>query len=187
MMAAVKTGNVPFASHLEKCEPCRQLFELLSHLTGVESELTEPQSSDCAVPVEYEPSLESVYRHRAIARLVESRHPARTIGGLVVYDSWANLPAVQVRDALLEGERRMRLKAGRFTLELIGDRQLEQWEFVARVYDRTKVTPEFILQVGRKKLYARSQNCFFWSAKRPPRKVQLLSPSTRIDFGTLKW
>jgi hypothetical protein len=36
-------------------------------------------------------------------------------------------------------------------------------------------------------MYAKSQHCFFWTAKRPPRRIQLLSPSVKIDFGSISW
>jgi hypothetical protein len=175
MLKAIKSGTVPFASHLDCCPACRQLFELLLHYGAAGR---GPHA---------EPSPESVYRHIAIARLAESRRPKRTLAGSVVYDSWAQLPALQMREAALDGERRLRLAASEYSMEFIADRQLKIWDFVARVYDRDTATSEFILQIGRKKLYIRAHQCYFWSAKNPPRRIQLLSPSFRIDFGRLRW
>jgi len=175
MLRAIRTGRIPFARHLAECEDCQNLFAMLSRVhTGVEE-------------IDESPGEHAVYRHRAIALLVQSRHPRSSVDGDVVFDSWAHLPPTQVRAATLEGERRLRLKAGRFTLEFIADRQLDGWEFVARVYDQTRATSEFVLQVGQKKLYPCAQQCFFWSAKHPPRRIQLLSPELRIDFGRLRW
>ena len=187
MLAAIKLGTVPFADHLKSCESCRQLFEILSQFGEWEVGKDTGDPGREAGDIRFEAPLDSVYRHRAIARLIQSRRPERTIDGKVAFDSWADLPAVEVREAALEGERRLRLTADRYTLELIGDRRLDRWEFVARVYDRKKVSSEFILQIGRKKLHPCSQACFFWDAKRPPRRIQLLSPSLKIDFGEVRW
>ncbi len=123
----------------------------------------------------------------AISRLVESRNPERSVPGAVVFDSWQDLPVTQTRYVAPGLERRLRLRSDRYLLELVGDRQLREWDFVARVYDREKVTRQFILQVGRRKLYPEVQDCFYWSSARPPRRIQLLSPSLRIDFGNIKW
>ena len=175
MLEAIRSGVIPFQDHLDQCEECRNLFAVLSRVT-TEAELAAS-----------EPSRHSVYRHRAIALIDQSRHPRRQIAGAVVFDSWSHLSNVQVRDAVLEGERRLRLKAGRYVVELVADRQLDTWEFTARVYAGTAVTSEFILQIGRRKLFAEAQQCYFWTAKHPPRRVRLLSPDVGVDFGELSW
>jgi hypothetical protein len=176
MLRAIVTGSVPFKSHLARCETCRMLFELLS--------IHRAEAPDSLISV---PPVGALYRQMAISRLAESRNPERSVSGAIIFDSWQHLPVSQTRDAAPGLERRMRLKSDQYLLELIGDRQLREWDFVARVYDRARVTREFILKVGRRKLYPELQDCFFWSSARPPRRIQLLSPSLRVDFGNIKW
>ncbi len=175
MLKAIQTGEVPFSSHLVRCAECRELYELFVQYRPDE------RLNDL------EPSSQSVARARAVPKLVESRSPARAITGGVAFDSWADLPAVQIRSAVGTLERRIRLEAGKYTLELVADRVQTEWEFVARIYDRHQVTSEFILQVGRRKLVPQSQRCYFWSAKNPPKTMQLLSSALKIDFGKLTW
>jgi hypothetical protein len=176
MLRAIVTGSVPFAAHLTHCETCRTLFGLLSvhHTEAPDSHISPP-------------SVSALYRQMAISRLAESRNPEHSVPGAIIFDSWQHLPASQTRDAAPGLERRMRLEYGQYLLELVGDRQLREWDFVARVYDRARATRQFILQIGRRKLYPEVQDCFYWSSARPPRRIQLLSPSLRIDFGNIKW
>jgi hypothetical protein len=58
---------------------------------------------------------------------------------------------------------------------------------VARVYEHHKASRDFILQVGSRKLCAGRRDCFFWSSRRPPRRLRLLSPALLIDLGSLQW
>jgi len=175
LLNAAATGEVPFASHLKRCAQCRELFELFVQY-GPDERL-----KDLAPPPQ------SVARAAAVPKLVESRRPARAVSGRLAFDSWADLPAVQFRSAVGSLERRVRLEAGPYTLELVAERGQSEWEFVARIYDRDKVTSEFILKAGRRKLVPRSQACYYWSAKNPPRVLQLLSSELKIDFGKLTW
>jgi hypothetical protein len=175
MFKAIRSGTVPFASHLEQCDHCRILFKLLSHHNlPYSAELEKPDQA-------------AIRQWGQIPRLAQSRRPVRAIRGRVVLDSWAHLPAMQIRQAPPDVERHVSFAAGQYTLELVADRSTEGWEFVARVYDRDKVTSEFFLQVGRTKLSPESHDCYFWTASKPPRSLKLLSPSLKIDFGKLSW
>ena len=175
MIRAIRSGSISFKSHLKQCQACRQVFELLSK--RIKKPMIEP----------VDPPMRSVYRHMAVPRMIESRHPARTMDGNVVFDSWSQLPIVQTRDSGYGVERRLRFRADRFTLEFVAEHQQGRWQFVARVYDGCTVTPEFILQVGKTKLVPEGHRCFFWSSTRPPRKIQLLSPSVKIVLDGLSW
>jgi len=175
MVQAIRSGTVPFRSHLKQCQACTQVFELLSKT--VTKSAAEPAN----------PSMQSIYRHMAVPRMIESRHPARSMDGAIVFDSWSQLPVVQTRDSGYGVERRLRFKADRFTLEFVAEHQQGRWQFVARVYDGDTVTPDFILQAGRRKLVPEGHRCFFWSSTRPPKKIQLLSPSLKIVLDGLSW
>lgn len=175
LLRAAQSGKVPFASHLARCAECRELYELFVQY-GPDERL-----KDLA------PSPQSVALAKAIPRLVASRRPARAVAGRVAFDSWADVPAVQLRSAVGTLERRLRFEAGKYTLEIVAERAQKEWEFVARIYERQEVTSEFILKVGSRKLVPQSQRCYYWTAKNPPRTLQLLSPDLKIDFGKLTW
>ncbi len=98
-----------------------------------------------------------------------------------------DVPAMQIREAPSDLERRLRLTAQGYTLELVADRRGKGWEFVARVYFKEQVCTEFILQVGRLKLGPEAHDCYFWSTPKPPRSLKLLSPELKIDFGEITW
>lgn len=175
MFEAIKTGRVPFRNHLAQCESCRQLFELLS-LSGEadQSALTAPSPA-------------SLYRARAIALQDRSRQPERSLKGELAHDSWSGLPAQQVRDAAFSGERRLRFKTGETVLDLVIEKTAGQFELVARVYEKGLPSTRYLLQIGRRKLYPENHNCFYWNSTQAPRRISLLSPSVKLDFGTLAW
>jgi hypothetical protein len=175
MMKAIKTGSVPFEAHLKECRSCNEMFEFLSSIDILKRQPLEPVSEGL------------ISRFSLIPVLVGSHKPARSVTGAVKFDSWSQLPALAARDGAKGMERRMRLKAGRITLELVAEHRPEGWEFTARVYDKRKVDSNFVLKIGRQKIPAGLQSCFFWSSEKPPRRIQLLSPKVFIDFGPLNW
>jgi hypothetical protein len=175
MLRAIKTGSVPFDAHLKECPSCSEMFEFLSSI-GIANRLPLEQASE-----------DLVSRFSLIPLLVGTQKPARSISGSLRFDSWQHLPAFAARDGAKGMERRMRLKAGRITLELVAEHRPEGWEFTARVYDKREITSGFVLKTGRRKIPAGLQNCFFWSSEKPPRRIQLLSPKVLIDFGPLSW
>ncbi len=175
MMKAIETGSVPFEAHLSECENCSEMFEFLSSI-GIAKRLPLEKASE-----------ELISRFSLIPLLAGSQKPSKSISGDVSFDSWSQLPAFAARDGAKGMERRMRLKAGQITLELVAEHRPEGWEFTARVYDKRKVTSNYVLKIGRRKIPAGLQSCFFWSSDTPPRKIQLLSPKVLIDFGPLNW
>ena len=175
MMKAIETGKVPFGAHLEECRDCREMFEFLASV-----DISNRSQLDT-------PSEELISRLSLIPLLSGTHKPAQTVSGRVGFDSWSQLPALAARDGAKGMERRMRLKAGRITLELVAEHRPEGWEFTARVYDGRQVTSDYVLKVGRKRIPAGLQSCFFWSSERPPKRIQLLSPKVLIDFGQLNW
>jgi hypothetical protein len=168
-----RAGEV--VEHLKSCESCRLLSDMLQCARrDSQAEIVPPPNG-------------LMIRSRAIARLIESRNPGRTLMGAAIFDSWTDRPALAVRDSAPGVERRLRWRAAQFSVELVGNRQLADWDFVARVYDGRKVSRQFILQAGSRKLVAGRGDCYHWSARRPTRRLQLLSPSLRIDLGSLLW
>jgi len=150
MFKAIQTGQMPFADHLDQCEPCRQLFELLK-LVEKAGDLTGPS-----------PAPSNLYRARAIALQASSRRPSRTLTGELAHDSWAGLPAQQVRDAAYSGERQLRFRAGEFMLELVIEKTAEKYEVVGRVYEQGVPSTRFLLQIGRRKLIPGNHKCYYW-------------------------
>lgn len=133
------------------------------------------------------PSDEAMIKQEGIALIAASRAPARTVRGKVVFDSWHDLPAMAIRDAAIGIERRLRFRAGRIVLEFVAERQPDGWEFTAKVYENGRAVSDYVLKVGGRRFLPSARHCYNWLAPHPPRKIQLLSPSLRVDLGKLGW
>ena len=129
----------------------------------------------------------AVGRVKEIARGGAAGETGGTIRGELSFDSWQGMPAVALRDAGPGCERRLRLTAGRFELDIVAERGEEEWEFIARVYEKGRVLTGFALKAGRRKIVASSQGFFHWQCKRPPQRLVLQSPAMSIDFGAVSW
>jgi len=175
MIEAIKTGQIPFKAHLDKCRECREVFEALSRfpLAGrVPIARLTPGALD---------------RYAAVPLIDRQPASAQRITGQVAFDSWANRPAAQIRDVTVGLIRRVCLQAGKLSLEIVAERRQDCWEFVARVYDRKTVSSEYVLRVGAKKLLPRSQGFYHWSSKGTPRTLKLLSQDLQVEFERLSW
>jgi hypothetical protein len=175
LIAALSVGDDDVMRHLTQCEECRIIFDLL-----------EASCSD-SLDIIVSPPEAVTQTSKAIARLVAGRRPSRKVTAITVFDSWDSRPALAMRDLTPDVERRLRFRAGPFTIELVANRRVVDWECVARVYDRGRISRKFLLQVGSKKLLPEAGDCFFWTSKRPPRCMKLLSGPLLIDLGRLKW
>lgn len=175
MLDAVETGVVGFRSHLNKCESCRILFELLSEFPIAGS--TElPHSS---------PNL--LKRIEAIPSRFRDKPNFPVVAGFIVSDSWSQMASAQLRDVATDVTRRLVLKAGQVKLELSAERHLGSWEFAARVYDKGKASAQFVIKAGARKVQAGPLGFYCWSSKRPPAKIGLLQNSHVIEFESLSW
>lgn len=133
------------------------------------------------------PSEAAVDRYCNIPLLFEKRSCATPVWGRTIYDSWAERPAMALRDTADGFIRRLKLKAGNLVLEIVAERRDNVWEFVARVYDRKEVTNSYVLKVGNRKLLPQTGGFFVWSSRIVPRILNLESFETRIDFEKLSW
>ncbi|MBU0983741.1 MAG: hypothetical protein KKA42_07710, partial [candidate division Zixibacteria bacterium] len=128
LLKAIESQTNRFSGHLAECEECRDLYDLLSR-HGI-----------TVGPVTEEPSTAAVDCWAAIARIESSRKPRRSVAGQLAYDSWTQRPVMQVRDGGSALERRVRFQAGKYTIEIVGDRGSAGWDFSARVYIGKTVT-----------------------------------------------
>lgn len=175
MIKAIKEGRVPFKAHLKQCSPCREMFEALEQFPLASRE-----------PL-VQPSPDALDRYSAIPLVDRRPVAARRIEGRVSFDSWADCPAAQLRDMTVGMIRRICLKAGKLSLEIVAERRQDCWEFVGRVYDRKNVSSEYVLRVGARKLLPRSQGFYHWSSKGTPRTFKLLSQDLQVEFERLSW
>ena len=175
LLKAIESGKGHLTAHLRHCRECRDLYELLSAFHVA-------RSIDPLLP-----SDEAMVKQEGIALIAASRSPARTVRGQVVFDSWRDLPAMDVRDAAIGIERRLRFRAGRIVLEFVAERQPEGWEFTAKVYENGRTASDYVLKVGGRKFLPSARHCYNWLAPYPPREIQLLSPSLRVDLDKLGW
>jgi hypothetical protein len=84
-------------------------------------------------------------------------------------------------------ERNLHFASGAIRLELVADRTPEGWRFAARCYKSEIPSGEFILKIGTKRILPGLHDCYSWFSPKPPRTIQLLSPSLRLVFETGKW
>lgn len=133
------------------------------------------------------PAQEAIERYCNIPLLFEECADARSVRGRTVYDSWANGPAIALRDTTDGRIRRLKLKADNLTLEIVAEKQDNQWEFVARVYKGSGVTNSFVLKVGGHRFLPQTGGFFVWSSKIVPRMLRLESFETSINFEKLSW
>lgn len=155
-------------------------------LSSIE-ELLKHQRELGAPEAVFEPPTEAVARLGVIPLLFDEPLNLATGFGAVVYDSWADGPAVAMRDISDGHIRRLKLKSGKVSCEIVAERTKGQWEFVARVYRGTSVMHDFVMSIGKKKLLSESGGFFRWSSKGVPRKISLTSPKERFTFERLSW
>ena len=135
----------------------------------------------------YEPSEDAMARLSVIPLLFdEPRNPTVNTGSLV-YASWAQGPPVALRDVTDGFVRRIQLKAGKVSLEIVAEMSKGRWEFVARVYRGRSVVHDFVMNVGRKKILSESGGYYRWSSKTVPHKIGLTSIGKRLTFERLSW
>jgi len=126
-------------------------------------------------------------RAESIPLMFDASRAATEQTGGVVYDSWQQGPAIALRDVTDGHVRRLRLKAGAITLEVLAERQRRGWDFVARVYRGRKVAHDFVLTIGSRKVMPRSGGYYQWTSVREPRRLGLLSYDATISFDEVGW
>lgn len=174
MAAATKRRN-PFAAHLKVCRECRIIYQLMS-------KVSQQGGPDIECTTE-----EAVIRHVQIPLLHDKSSSVRTIPGTVVYDSWFDRAAVNIRDVTFGHVRRIKMKAGKTSLEIVAERHEGGWSFVARIYEKNAVSFKYVLTVGSKRLLSKAQGFYHWSSIRPPRIIKVKADNTEIVFERLQW
>ena len=175
MLTAVHSGVVPFQDHLNDCPDCNEVFSLLSRYTCAGSESLVSSSPRQLKVLE------------KIGRRMPSWSPSEVIQGFLKVDSWARIPALQLRDAAGGLERRLHLEAGAYSLELVAEQQRESWAFVARVYKDGQVSRDFVLKAGAQKILAEDDGFYHWTSPSTPHTLKLISEAFRIDFQKVSW
>jgi hypothetical protein len=132
------------------------------------------------------PSGASLERLEAIPLLFETGR-ARALPGKIVYDSWAHGPAVALRDVTDGHVRRVVLRAGKVSLEIVAERRQRDWQFVARVYSGGQVRHGFVLKVGARKLLPGSGGFYQWTSRAVPHSLSLFSYRKNLVFERVSW
>jgi len=135
----------------------------------------------------FEPSVASAARWKVIPLMDETVQKTRPRHGRVVFDSWEMAPAVALRDVTDGHVRRLALKAGKVTLEIVAERTQDHWEFVGRVYAGNEVQHSYLLEAGRVKLLPQTDGFYHWSSIAVPRTIRVISHQTSLLFGGIRW
>ncbi len=175
-MKAAQTGSVSFQDHLDTCQDCRELFDICSA---------------CERATRYgleQPSDEAVAHHFSIPLKENTKNSISKLKGLITYDSWAPVPALQLRDTGRGAERRLRMESDDIILEFSAERQSSSWDFTARAYRKEEVaSADYILKADGLEVTSSVQECYYWTSQQPPRRIRLVSPEVTVDFGYLRW
>jgi hypothetical protein len=135
----------------------------------------------------FEPSPASAARWKAIPLIGGVTQRTRPRSGRVVFDSWDMTPAVALRDIVDGHIRRLELKAGRVSLEIVAERTQDHWEFVGRIYANNEIQNSYVLKVGRFNLLPRTNGFYHWSSTSVPRTLRVVSYRNNLVFGGIQW
>lgn len=172
---AMKSGNIPFRAHLEACEACRIQFELQSLLPRTIKSSIEHLSKG------------AIERFKSIPLLEAGSKSICSMYGRISFDSWAVAPAMELRALTPGAARRLCLKAGKITVEIVAERLQDSWEFTARVLESDDVVMHWVIMAGGNRLLPKSLGFYHWVTRQAPRTFRLISDSFRIDFEKVSW
>jgi len=175
MLKALLEGAGSLDEHLKECEACRLQMELLAAF---------PEAKDATIE---QPSQDAVNRYTLVPLLFQNRNRGKKCVGDLAYDSWATQSRADLRSAGPGLIRRLCLKAGEISLEIVAERQQAEWIFTARVYAEKNVSSEWVLQVSGKRMLPGALGFYHWKSKRTPQRIELKSVDERIEFAELMW
>lgn len=175
LLKVVRKGSIAVKKHLQDCIECSTLYFLLEQYSEYDSLVIS------------KPDHEIIKRYSSIPLLVLTRNKVKPLLGKLVFDSWAGMPALQLRDKDLDGMRRLCLQAGQIRLEIIAERQQYNWSFTARVYDIDEIASGWILSAGGKKILPNSLGFYQWSTSRKPHNLRLFNLNNKIHFKKILW
>jgi len=135
----------------------------------------------------FEPSPASAARWKAIPLIEKVTERTRPRSGRVAFDSWDMAPAVALRNIADGHIRRLELKAGRVSLEIVAERTQDHWEFVGRIYANNEIQNSYVLKVGRFNLLPRTNGFYHWSSTSVPRNLRVVSYRNNLVFGGIQW
>ena len=175
MLKALSEGAGSLDKHLKECEACRLQTELLAAF---------PEARETAME---RPSPDAVNRYTLVPLLFHDQAPSQQFIGDLTYDSWASQPRAALRSTGPGLIRRLCLKAGDISLEIVAERQQAEWTFTARVYAAKDVSSKWVLQVSGKRMLPGSLGFYHWNSKRTPQRIELKSIDEQIEFADLVW
>lgn len=132
------------------------------------------------------PSADSIRRLSALPLLFDQNPQRSATSGRVIFDSWAD-GGVALRDTTAGHVRRLRLGSGKIALDLVAERQADGWHFTARARVGKKVSHDYVLKVGSRKLLPQSGGYYDWRARSVPRALEMISQSDHIVCEKIVW
>ena len=176
-----KKRNSKSRSHSVEAKAVARKIDLASRSLGANRAANRLGSSELLTP-----SAQARSRWHAIPLLFEDSISSEQIAGRIRLDSWAG-SAVGLRDIDDGHVRHLQFEAGSIKVELVAERRTNGWEFVARVYTRSAVAHEFVVEAGRKRILPQADGFYLWNSKALLRNLRLISLDRQIDFGGITW
>ncbi len=171
----IMEGNPPSESHLSGCEACRELMGLVNALHISPDEIIE------------EPCAGALDRHLVVPELLDVAPDVERLAGSVVFDSWQQLPARELRSPGRGTLRRLCLAVGDITLEIVAERLRGVWDLTARVYEGGEPSLRWKLVAGRRTLLPGAMGFYHWGSGGVPHRFRLLTSKHNVTFEKISW
>ena len=141
-------------------------------------------------PLAGEPALSAapanwVRKAMAIPEVSSARSIMRRLAGVLIFDSWAGLPAIGTRSTATE-ERRLRFAADHISLDLRAEHRRGGWQFTARLSGLAAETLPVML-ADRQEVFADTEGFYHWTSPAPPVQISLKSPTYLIELAEITW
>ncbi|MFH2056975.1 MAG: hypothetical protein ABIJ61_13535 [bacterium] len=175
LIRAARGEGALLQEHLESCQECRLLVELL-RTYQVEGELPLPHA-----PQTWRSRAAAIFQAPGVKAKVKS------VLAKLIFDSWATPQPAGVRGLSSAAERRLRFESAEILFDLRAERFERGWAFVAQVTPKVILPAPLILEIGKKREVDAENDLYEWTDPKPPRKISLKSGDLVVQLPELKW
>lgn len=174
LILAARKGMTNFQDHLESCEECSLLYNFWRALPS--DEIPEL------------PHVPQAWIERAAGLMSKSKKTSvlKRLKAKIVFDSWASLPAIEVRNAQTN-VRRLGFDVGQRRLDIQASRRNSDWQFVARFEDEQEGIKALLKVSSDRSILADDDGYFIWNAKIPPRSLSIELNDELYEIKDIKW
>jgi hypothetical protein len=175
LVAHLDKSDIEVLHHVEHCDDCRMTLEALARCRTIRSlKSAEGQQETLVQRLLSTPALISGPGKKLL-------HAAPTS------DSWRAGQFAEVRNAAHGIERRLRFRAGGYSVDLVADRLGDSWEVSLRLSRRGAPVSHFMASCDGRKVLPIDIGFFAWQSHRPPRRLRVWSTGVSIQLEPIGW